>query len=61
MVRKNQVATTKYLCGGPTGRPINAKAASDPPPEGSHNAVSEIGRDRGVLRLPIDSFRDRWS
>jgi XapX domain-containing protein len=48
MVRKNQAATTKHLCGGPTGRPINAKAAaSDRPLEGGHNDVSEIGGDRG--------------
>lgn len=31
MVRKNQAATTKHLCGGPTGLPINAKAAERPP------------------------------
>jgi XapX domain-containing protein len=26
MVRRNQAATTKHLCGGPTGLPISAKA-----------------------------------
>jgi XapX domain-containing protein len=26
MHRRNQTATTKHLCGGPTGMPLNAKS-----------------------------------
>lgn len=28
MIRKNQLATTKHLCGGPTGLPATAKTSS---------------------------------
>ena len=30
MRRTNQTATTKHLCGGPTGLPLNAKPGDSP-------------------------------
>jgi XapX domain-containing protein len=31
LVRKNQTATTKHLCGGPTGLPLASSPKPEPP------------------------------
>jgi XapX domain-containing protein len=31
LVRKNQAATTKHLCGGPTGLPVGLEASAPKP------------------------------
>jgi XapX domain-containing protein len=47
LVRKNQPATTKRLCGGPTGLPINAQAGAEPHREDDHGHAPEISSHRG--------------